>query len=69
MFKLMVSHDCGISYHEEATAETVEELLPKGEKLDEELLRWTIDDEADDIVIFCDIHHQMVATMAAIMLR
>lgn len=63
MYKLMVSHNVGISYAEEATADTIEELLPRGKELDEQMLRWVIEDEEGKVFVFCDIHTQMMDTI------
>jgi len=45
MYTLMVSYDCGISYHKEQQAETLDELKPRCAELDAQMLRWGIDDE------------------------
>ncbi len=68
MFLLMVSHDCGGSYHEEARTETKVELLPLTKKLDEEILRWVIETEEGEIVEFSGIHKQIVTSLCASML-
>jgi hypothetical protein len=57
-YKLMVSYDCGISYSTEAKADTVDELVKKAVelKLDENWLRWVIEDENEKIQEIGAIH-------------
>ena len=43
MYQLMVSHNCGISYHPDRSAETVEALEPRMRELDAQGLRWGLD--------------------------
>jgi len=43
MFALFVSHDCGISYHKECEAETLDELRSRMKELDDSMLRWYLE--------------------------
>ena len=62
-YKLTVSYNGGASYKVQDKAETIEELLPKGAKLDAEDLRWCIEDRDGEPVVFCAIHRRMIAMM------
>ena len=56
MYTLMVSRNCGISYHKEAESATLEELRPKMAELDQSMLRWCLEkDGADCWEEVCDI--------------
>ncbi len=66
MYKLMVSHNCGISYECHGEAEILEELHPKAEKFDEQGLRWVIEDENGRFEGVSSIHRNIVAHVAAI---
>jgi len=58
----MVSRNAGMTYSEEAEADDPEELLRKGLKLDEEMLRWCINapDGQQDFRYICAIHKNML---------
>jgi len=45
MIKLFVSYNCGISYHEECEANTVEELHLRMKELDVKWLRWYVEED------------------------
>jgi hypothetical protein len=61
-YSLMVSRDCGLNYREEATG-TKEALLEKGAELDKQMLRWTIQDDAGEIMAASAIHRGILATV------
>jgi len=61
-YKLLVSYDCGIRYDVKAEADTVEELVKKAVelKLDEQYLRWVIEDENEKIQEVGAIHKGII---------
>ena len=61
MYRLMVSMDCGVSYHPEAEADSVGELLSKTRKL--EGFRWVIENEKGEVV---DIAKLLKTTLAVL---
>jgi len=63
--KLMVSYNCGIGYGEEMRAETLEPLLARAKemRLDEEKLRWTIEDDAGEILEASAIHKSILSLL------
>ncbi len=62
MYRLMVSADCGVNYYPEAEASSVEELLPKIEKLGR--LRWVIEDEKGEVVDIAELPKTVLAVLA-----
>jgi hypothetical protein len=64
MFRLHVSHNCGISYVKEREAETVDELRPRMAELDEQMLRWYLTKDGEDCFDeACAIHKGLIAFM------
>lgn len=64
--KLMVSHDCGMSYHEVKRGARVSRLLKKARKmhLNERWLRWTIEsDDGQDFYAVTPIFTALVNTI------
>lgn len=57
----MVSRNLGITYKQEAEAKTVDELKPRGEELDRQWKRWTIEDEDGEVLVWCRIHNGIAA--------
>lgn len=66
MYRLMVSYTAGYTYNTEAQDEKFEELLPKGEELDQRGLRWKIVDQEGHIVKVSAIHHDVDAFMRSV---
>lgn len=62
-YKLNVSYNCGISYRVERESDNLKELKKKGKELDEQTLRWVIDDEDGNQVDCCAIHKNIVGFM------
>lgn len=65
MYKLMVSHDCGHRYACEAELEKLDDLIQEAQnrKLDEQWLRWAIEDEQGNVVEASLIHKKIIAFM------
>lgn len=59
MYHLEVSYNAGESYQKAQEAETVEELLPKAQEFNQQGLRWTIEDEQDEIVEISSIQKEI----------
>ena len=68
-YKLSVSHDCGCSYRVEKESDNLEELRKEGQKLDEQMLRWSIEDERGEPVECCGIHKEIIGFMGAVRKR
>ena len=67
MYQLLVSYDCGVRYRPDREAETIEELEPRMRQLDEQGLRWGL--EQDGIPVYdrvCAMHLHLLATVAAL---
>lgn len=47
MYQLFVSWNCGMSYEKECEANIIEELRPKLEELDKNMLRWYIEEDGE----------------------
>ena len=57
----MVSHDCGISYHPDHSAETVEALEDRMRELDAQGLRWGLDEDGVPVhSVACKIHRDLL---------
>jgi len=63
MYRLMVSFNAGLSYSEEATEESAEELLPQAVEYDSQGLRWTIEDEDGEIIEISSIQKSILSQM------
>ena len=63
--KLMVSRDAGSSYSQQATGE-LDVLLQQGKKLDDEMLRWVIEDDTGEQVKVCKIFHDILEFMECV---
>ena len=67
MFTLFVSYDVGMSYFPERTAETLDELHPRMEELDTEMLRWYLEKDGEDYwEEACKIHKGIISFMEAL---
>jgi len=57
-YKLMASYNCGISYAPEAWGDTIEELSDAYQELEEQGMRWYIEEEDGEICkdVMCGIH-------------
>ena len=67
MFTLWVSHNCGINYFPERTAETVDELRSRMQELDSEMMRWYLDKDGKDYwEESCNIHKGILGLMETI---
>lgn len=65
-YKLNVSHDCGCSYRVEKESDNLEELKKEGQKLDEQMLRWDIEDETGEQIECSAVHKGIVRFMRAV---
>lgn len=65
-YKLNVSHNCGVSYAVEKESYNLEELKKEGKKLDDQMLRWDIEDEKGEQIECCAIHKGIVDFMGAV---
>ena len=64
MFTLFVSHDCGCSYFPEHTAETLEELRPRMDKLNVDMLRWYLEMDGKTYQEeVCNVHRDILRFM------
>jgi len=62
-YKLNVSYNCGVSYRVERESDNLEELKEAGKKLDEQMLRWGIEDENGEQIECCAIHKGIIGFM------
>jgi hypothetical protein len=60
MYTLEVSWDCGMGYHKEAEAMDLKEFEPRCKELDDQLVRWVIRKENEEIVGFSAIHQRIL---------
>ena len=64
IYKLLVSHDCGITYQCELEDDDLKKLLSRGKHLDTHMLRWYIMDEfGEHIDAACKIHGSILAAV------
>ena len=65
MYKLFVSYSCGIDYHEEIKSENIEDLRPRMEKCDKEMLRYYVEKDGEqDFEEMCNIHRSIIGIMS-----
>jgi len=61
MYRLMISHDCGMSYSCEKKSENVDDFKEDCKKLDEQMLRWCIEEDGKlDMNHTCLIHKSIL---------
>lgn len=65
-YKLNVSYNCGTSYRVERESDDLEELKKAGKKLDEQMLRWDIEDEEGEQIECCAIHKGIIDFMGKV---
>lgn len=65
-YKLNVSYNCGVSYRVERESNNLEELKEAGKKLDEQMLRWDIEDENGEQIECCGVHKGIIDFMEAV---
>ena len=65
-YKLNVSYNCGASYRVEKESDNLEELKKAGKKLDEQTLRWDIEDENGNQIECCAIHKGIIDFMGKV---
>jgi len=65
-YKLNASYNCGVSYRVEKESNNLEELKEAGKKLDEQMLRWSIEDENGNQIECCGIHKGIVDFMGRV---
>lgn len=65
-YKLNVSHNCGVSYGVERESDNLEELKKAGKELDEQMLRWDIEDEDGKSIECCAIYKGIFNFMEAV---
>jgi len=63
MIKLLVSYDCGVHYGLDREAEEIKDLQERMIELDNEMLRWVVEDDNGEMLAFCNIHHSIINTM------
>jgi len=69
-YQLMVSHDCGISYRRDLSAETVEALEDRMRELDAQGLRWGLDQDGVPVYsVACKIHRDLLAFVRTLRAR
>jgi len=68
-YKLNVSYDCGISYNVEKESEDLKGLKKRGKELDEQMLRWDIENEKGEQIECCAIHKEIITFMAVANLK
>ena len=63
--KLMSSMDCGGSYYLEFETDDIEKIKKRGKELDEQMIRWYIEDNDGEISkkFMSKIHHDILATL------
>lgn len=66
VYRLMVSYDCGCSYHESMRSTNSEDFVKRIEECERDVLRWCIETEQGDITHVSSIHRNIIATMEAI---
>ena len=68
MYVLMVSHDCGMNYRPEMKSEKIEDFEQKCKELNENWLRWVIEDEKGnmDMNHTCSIHNDILDTIQSV---
>jgi hypothetical protein len=65
MYKLMVSWDCGISYECEKKSDNINDFKERTIELDNQMLRWSIEDNKNNLVgIPCKIHQEIIQTLS-----
>lgn len=64
MYYLLVSHNCGSTYTEAAKGETIAELEEKIVEVNNQGLRWVVEDEAGDIQtdLVCEVFANIFAS-------
>ena len=67
MFTLMVSHDAGMSYHQDREADSLGFLKDRMTELDAQMLRWHVDWDGEMLMEpMCAIYKQIFASMAMV---
>lgn len=62
MYQLMVSHNCGASYLRGQKAETLEALEPLMRKLDDQMFRWYVTKDEEELLMpICQVHLDIIA--------
>jgi len=65
-YELVISRDCGVTYTNEADADSIDELMQKAKELqlDEKMLRWAVRDKKTKSVHgVCRIHRKICQTL------
>ena len=65
-YKLSVSYNCGVTYGVERESDDLEELKKAGKELDEQMLRWDIEDENGEAIECCAIHKSIIGFMGKV---
>ena len=72
-YQLMASYDCGMHYGKVMSADDIAEFGDKCRQLDEDCLRWVIEDENGNQVVepqyMCRIYKEILLTMEAARMR
>ena len=68
-YKLSVSYNCGVTYGVERESDDLEELKKAGKELDEQMLRWDIEDENGEAIECCAIHKSIIGFMGKVRKR
>lgn len=58
-YRLMVSYNCGMSHTHETESNDLATFDSRCKELDNQILRWTIEEQDGKIVRVCAIHKQM----------
>lgn len=65
-YTLYVSHNCGMSYVPERESEDLESFQARCKELNEQMLRWSLEDEDSNPVGVCGIHAGIMAMMTVL---
>ena len=67
MYDLLVSYNCGISYGLDSSSENLDELRPRMAELDNDLLRWYVEQNGEMITeTLCNIHNSILTFIKAV---
>ncbi len=65
-YTLFVSHNCGTSYFPEKSSDNLADFVSRCEELDEQMLRWTLEDEEGDLVSMSGVHARILSFIGTV---
>lgn len=65
-YRLMVSHDCGNNYYEEARSENPADFSGRIAECERAYLRWVIEDDNENITRISSIHQGIIDLLHAV---